>query len=80
MSYQKLGNDCMARTLAITSNNKHILPDENIYKIQYTNIMQNPLSDNIYSISKGIDEKNPDILKNFYGKYTIPKNCVKCSK
>lgn len=74
MTYAKLGAGCKSHTIAITDNNKHIQENSEVYEKKYTDIEKPPLSNNYKSFTRQIDSENPEVMRTFYGKYTVPNN------
>lgn len=74
MSYSKLGKSCGQRTIAFTDNKKFLPLNDPVYNLKYTISDIYPGSSNIVAenhIKQG-NLENPDFIKNFYGKNTLP--------
>jgi len=66
--YARLGVNC---THAITSNNKHILPQDAVYGRRYTHMTQYPGVSNTMSFRNDTD---PELLRTYHSKVTAPKS------
>ena len=69
MSYAKLGTSCIQQTIAVTSNEKFILPNNPIYYTTYTNMLKYPNDEQIGKV----DNLHPEHLKSYYSKDTSPR-------
>lgn len=82
MTYTKLGNSCTEVSIALTDNKKFIPFNDSVYKLKYTITDLYPGSSNVVGqnhIKQGnID--NPDFIKQFYGKNTLPEISRNISK
>lgn len=77
MSYYRLGNNCMQSTIAITSNQKFLLPLDNVYYKKYTkNVLLYPGHEEDINLNKN---NKPNFIDTLKSNIKEKKNCGTCS-
>lgn len=78
MSYSIRGLSCIPHTLAYTSNRKFLPLHDDVYKKQYTYMLQYPgNSPSQTVISSAVSHKNPELLKTYHGR-AREQSCKNC--
>jgi hypothetical protein len=77
MSYYKLKHNCYCQTVAITSNEKFLLPFDSVYTKKYTkNVLQYPGHEEDNTLNKNL---KPNLIDNLRSQNHInPKELSKC--
>lgn len=77
MSYYRLGNNCMQSTIAITSNQKFLLPLDSIYHKKYTkNVLLYPGHEEDNTLNKN---NKPNLIDTLKSRIKENKTCKTCS-
>lgn len=71
--YARLGNACLPKTLACTSNEKFILPNDPIYLKQQTDMLSYPSNLGVYDDAvSGVDNEKTQ-MNSYFGKSSAPE-------